>query len=74
MQYLIPDRAYQILKWGGLIALPAVAAFVGTVGNAVGWDGTSVAVTVINAAGVLIGALIGASSRAAKPVEEGDEQ
>ena len=35
-EYLIPDKPYKVLKWGGLIALPATAAFVGTVGPAWG--------------------------------------
>lgn len=62
--YLLPEKAYQVLKWTGLIACPAVATFVGTVGNATGWDGTALAVTVITAVGTLIGALIGVSSKA----------
>lgn len=66
MQYLLPDKVYKIGKWAGLIAIPAVAAFVGTVGTAVGWDGTSVCVIVINAAATLIGALLGVSQATAK--------
>lgn len=42
MKYLVPDRVYDVLKWVGLIAIPAVAALVGTVGTAVGWDATGV--------------------------------
>ena len=34
MQYIIPDKVYNILKWVGLVALPAIATFVGTVGTA----------------------------------------
>ena len=32
--WLIPSRVYDILKWLGLIVLPALALFVGTVGSA----------------------------------------
>lgn len=35
--WLIPSRVYDILKWLGLIVLPALALFVGTVGPAWGW-------------------------------------
>lgn len=61
--YMVPERIYQILKWAGLIALPAVAVFVSTVGQAWGMDpGLSNAiVTTLNAAGVLVGALLGIS-------------
>ena len=34
--YLLPDKAYQALKWLALIALPAVAWLVGAVGPQ--WD------------------------------------
>lgn len=70
MNYLLPEKAYKVLKWVGLIAMPAIATFTGTVGNACGWDGTSIAVTIITAAGTLIGALIGASQAKAKQSEE----
>ena len=66
MDYLIPNRVYDILKWVGLIVLPAIAAFVGTVGTAAGWDGTNLCVTVITAAGTLVGALFGVSSVSAR--------
>ena len=35
--WLIPSRVYDVLKWLGLIVLPALAVFVGTVGPAWGW-------------------------------------
>lgn len=70
MQYLLPDNAYNILKWVGLVALPAVATFVGTVGTAVEWPMTTIAVTVITAAGTLVGALIGVTTACAKPASE----
>ena len=66
MNYIIPDKTYNVLKWVGLIALPAVATFVGTVGTACGWESTSIAVTVITATGTLVGSLIGVSHATAK--------
>lgn len=70
MQYLLPDKAYDILKWVGLVALPAVGTFVGTVGTAVNWEPTTIAVTVITAAGTLVGALLGVSHATAKALNE----
>lgn len=69
MQYILPDKAYNILKWVGLVALPAIATFFGTVGAAVEWGPTTVAVTVITACGTLIGALLGVSCATAKPAD-----
>ena len=70
MQYLLPDKAYNVLKWVGLVALPAVATFVGTVGTAVEWPMTTIAVTVITATGTLVGALLGVTTATAKPTSE----
>jgi hypothetical protein len=61
MDYLLPDGAYRILKWTGLIACPAVATFVGVVGPVWGMPNVDAVVTTVNAAGLLIGALIGVS-------------
>lgn len=69
MQYIIPDKVYNVLKWAGLIAFPAVATFVGTVGTACGWEFTGIAVTVITATGTLVGSLIGVTTVTAKPTE-----
>lgn len=61
MQYLLPDKVYQVLKWVGLIAMPALAVFIGVLGNVWGWAYTDAIVATLNAIGVLIGALVGAS-------------
>ena len=70
MQYLLPDKLYDILKWVGLVALNAVGTFVGTVGTAANWETTGIAVTVITAAGTLVGALLGVTTVTAKPASE----
>lgn len=64
--YFLPDNVYQILKWLGLIACPALATFVGVVGPVWGMPYVDATVTTINALGLLIGALIGASHITAK--------
>ena len=71
MTYIIPDYVYKLLKWLGLIALPAVAVFISTVGQAWGLDAglSNAIVTTLNAAGVLVGALLGISQATSKPGE-----
>ena len=71
MTYIVPEQIYKVLKWAGLIALPAIAVFVSTVGQAWGLDpGLSNAiVTTLNAAGMLVGALLGISQATSKPGE-----
>ena len=59
--YLLPDKAYDVLKWVGLIACPALAVFAQAVGPAWGLPCTNEIVLTLNSLGVLIGALIGVS-------------
>lgn len=66
MQYLIPDKLYDVLKWVGLIACPAFATFYGVIGPVWGMPHVDAIVTTINAVGLLIGALIGVSHVTAK--------
>jgi hypothetical protein len=66
MTYFLPDNVYSVLKWLGLIACPALATFVGVVGPVWGMPYVDATVTTINATGLLIGALIGASAITAK--------
>ena len=74
-KYIVPDRIYRVLKWAGLIALPAIAVFVSTVGQAWGLDADTMngVVTTLNAMGVLIGALLGYSQATSNPAEGGSD-
>lgn len=69
MQYIIPDKVYQALKWAGLVALPAVATFYGVCAPLWAWPAPEAVVTTINAAGVLMGACLGYSALTAKDGE-----
>lgn len=64
--YILPSAVYAWAKWLGLIALPAIATFLGVVGAVWGWPNTDAIVTTINAIGVLVGALVGVSAATAK--------
>ena len=72
MQYIIPDKVYQALKWAGLVALPAVATFYGACASLWGWPAPEAVVTTINALGVLMGACLGYSALTAKTDEDGE--
>lgn len=58
----IPDSAYNVLKWVGLILLPACAWLVARIAPAWGWTNTDAIVTTLNATGTFIGVLIGVST------------
>lgn len=74
LDYLLPDKAYEILKWVALIALPAVAWLVGAVGPQCGLPHCGEIVTTINAVGVFVGDLIGVSQlTATKPDDDSDK-
>ena len=72
MNYKLPNGMYDILKWIGLIACPALATFYGVVAPLWGWPAPENVVTTINAIGVLIGALIGYSAITATKEGEDD--
>ena len=61
MDYIMPDRVYDVLKWVGLVLCPALAVLVATVGPAWGLPYVDPIVTTINAIGLFIGACIGVS-------------
>lgn len=56
------NKLYDILKWVGLICLPAVAWFVSVIAPVWGIPNADAVVTTLNAAGTLLGVLIGAST------------
>ena len=70
--YLLPDKAYKVLKWLALIALPAVAWLVGVVGPQWGLPHCGEIVTTINAVGLFVGALIGVSQLAGDARTDGN--
>lgn len=69
MNYIIPDKIYQALKWAGLVCLPAIATFYGVCAPLWGWPAPEAVVTTINALGVLMGACLGYSALTAKGTE-----
>lgn len=73
-QWLLTDKAYDVLKWIGLIVCPALATFMLTIGNSIGIPYTAEIATCITAAGTFIGAIIGASAiKGGDANEQGDQ-
>lgn len=72
MKYIIPEKPYKVLKWVGLIVLPAVATLVSTVGPVWGMDGElcQAVVTTITAVSTFGGVVLGVSAATAKSGEE----
>ena len=66
---MISNKMYDILKWVAILLLPALSALVGTIGAAVSFEYTEVAVIVINAVAVFIGSVIGISTNKYNKIE-----
>lgn len=60
--WLLPDKAYDVLKWVGLIVCPAFATLILAVGGAIGWADAQTAAVIVTAVGTFIGAVIGVSA------------
>ena len=56
------DNLYELLKWIGLICLPALAWFVTEVGADIGITNAETVAKILNATGTLLGILIGVST------------
>lgn len=59
---MLNNKAYDVLKWLVMIALPAIAVFIKSVGLEIGFANPDEVVTILNAITALLGALIGVSS------------
>lgn len=59
---MLNNKSYDVLKWLVMIALPAIAVFIKSVGMEIGIDNPDMVVTILNAVTALLGALIGVSS------------
>ena len=68
--YPIPDWLYDVLKWLGLVLLPALATLYGIIAPTWGLPYADQIVTTINAVGVFIGTIIGISHITAKEVPD----
>lgn len=71
--YIIPFKAYRVLKYLACIALPACAVFYNLLAPAWGLPYQNEIVLTINACAALIGTLIGISQYTAVPVSQDEE-
>lgn len=61
---LLKNETYDILKLLSTKVIPAIVFLVGSIGHAIDWSYTAIAVAIIGAVGEAIGILIGESSKA----------
>ncbi len=75
MQYVIPDKVYNLIKWAALIVLPALATLFSAVAAAWGMDAglVNAVVTTITAVSAFGGAVLGVSAATARPGEGGED-
>ena len=70
MKYLLPDKAYLICKWLGLIALPALGLLYVTIAPLWGWPMPEAVQKTCDAVGLFIGTLIGISEATKTEAED----
>lgn len=61
--FSLPPKWYDFFKWIALVVLPAVAAFIITLGLILHWENASVVAAVVTAFDTFLGALLGKSSK-----------
>lgn len=58
----LPDHVYEILKWIGLVCLPALSWYILEIGATAGIENAEAIAKIISATGTLLGLLIGVST------------
>lgn len=71
---ILSDKQYNVLKWVGLIVLPAIATLVKAVFPVWGLPYADAIATTCTALGVFVGTLIGVSQANMKPELDADEE
>lgn len=72
--YIIPFKAYRVMKYLACIALPAIAVFYGVTAPYWGWPAPEAVVATINSVALLLGTLIGISQYTAVPVDRKEDE
>lgn len=60
--YALPNKAYTVLKWLAMLAIPALSVFVQTLGTIWGLEAAESISATLTAVGVLIGGVVGLSA------------
>lgn len=60
--FSLDPKIYDFVKWIALVVLPAISAFVITLGLILHWDGAQVVAAAVTAFDTLVGALLGKSA------------
>ena len=59
---MLNGKVYDVLKWVAIIAMPAIAVLISSLGQIWGWADADKITLTINAVALCLGALIGVSS------------
>lgn len=59
---MLNSKVYDVLKWVAIIALPAIAVLISTLGQIWGWADADKITLTVNAVALFLGALIGVST------------
>lgn len=59
---VLPDKAYNIIKWILLTVIPALNILLATLGSLYGWSWVTIAIGTIDAVAAFVGAIIGVGS------------
>ena len=70
----LSNEKYDFLKWFTTIALPAITAFIGTIGATLDWSYTELTIIVMTALITLLGTLLGVSTSNYNKEGNGDEK
>lgn len=71
MSYMLPERAYQAIKWATLVAIPALTTLYVVLAGVWGWPHPDEVAKTSAAVCTCLGALLGISAATAKPGDGG---
>lgn len=73
MRYMLPDRAYQAIKWATLVAIPALTTLYVVLAGVWGWPHPDEVAKTSAAVCTCLGALLGVSAATATGDGGGDD-
>ena len=69
---ILPDKAYEILRWVVIVVIPAAITLYGVIGNTCHIPYTEVVLTIAGAVDVFLGTIFGISKLAYDAKQKGD--
>lgn len=72
-RYMIPDGAYQVMKWSVIVAIPALTTLYVALAGVWGWPCADEVAKTSAAVCTFLGAVLGISVATSTPIEDGGE-